>query len=132
MAELKPCPFCGGKACVDVHSFYDYQTKGFTDHTYGVVCENCNAQTSQHYLTKSQAKGGVEHTHTKRKRWGEVNIEALQAENKELRFALDREIDERNKIGVMYEELQKKYAEMEKEIAYMKGQISAFQFCASH
>ena len=61
-----------------------------------------------------------------------MNIEALQAENKELSFALDREIDERNKIGVMYEELQKKYAEMEKEIAYMKGQISAFQFCASH
>lgn len=56
-AELKPCPFCGGTACIDTHSFYDEQTKGFTDHTYGVVCENCNAQTSQHYLTKAQAKG---------------------------------------------------------------------------
>ena len=61
-----------------------------------------------------------------------MDLEALKAENKELRFALDREIDEKNKIGVMYEELQKKYAELEKEVAYMKGQISAFQFCASH
>ena len=59
-------------------------------------------------------------------------IESLQAQNKELRFALDREIDENNKIGTMYEELQIKYAELEKEVAYMKGQISAFQFCASH
>lgn len=61
-----------------------------------------------------------------------MELEALKAENKELRFALDREIYEKNKIGVMYEELQNKYAELEKEVAYMKGQISAFQFCASH
>lgn len=57
MAELKPCPFCGGVPCIDTHSFYDERTKDFTDHTYGVVCTNCNAQTSQHYLTKAQAKG---------------------------------------------------------------------------
>ena len=61
-----------------------------------------------------------------------MELESLKAENKELRFALDREIDEKNKIGIMYEELQIKYADLEKEIAYMKGQISAFQFCASH
>ena len=61
-----------------------------------------------------------------------MELEALKAENKELRFALDREIDEKNKIGTMYEELQKKNAELKKEIAFMKGQISAFQFCASH
>lgn len=61
-----------------------------------------------------------------------MELESLKAENKELRFALDREIDEKNKIGIVYEELQKKYAEMEKEVAFMKGQISAFQFCASH
>ena len=61
-----------------------------------------------------------------------MELEALKAENKELRFALDREIDEKNKVGIMYEELQKKYTELEKEIAFMKGQISAFQYCASH
>ena len=60
-----------------------------------------------------------------------MELESLKAENKELRFALDREIDEKNKIGIMYEELQKQYAELEKEVAYMKGQIFAFQFCAS-
>ena len=61
-----------------------------------------------------------------------MELEALKAENKELRFELDREIDEKNKIGIMYEELQKKHTELEKEIAFMKGQISAFQFCVSH
>lgn len=61
-----------------------------------------------------------------------MELEALKAENKELRFALDQEIDEKNKIGVMYKELQNKYAELEKEVAYMNGQISAFQFCATH
>ena len=54
-----------------------------------------------------------------------MNIEALQAENKELRFALDREIDERNKIGVMYEELLKEKAELEKRIEFHLGQIEA-------
>ena len=61
-----------------------------------------------------------------------MELEALKAENKELRFALDREIDEKNKIGIMYEELQIKYADLEKEISYLKGQVSAFQYCASH
>ena len=61
-----------------------------------------------------------------------MELEALKAENKELKFTLDRVADEKNKIGIMYEELQKKYVELEKEIAFMKGQISAFQFCASH
>ena len=68
-------------------------------------------------------------THTKRKRWGEVNIEELQAENKELRYALDKEIDERNKIGVMYEELLKEKAELEKQIEFHLGQIEAYKYC---
>ena len=72
---------------------------------------------------------GNEHTHTKRKRWGEVNTEALQAEIKELRFALDREIDERNKIGLMYEELLKEKAELEKRIEFHLGQIEAYKYC---
>ena len=57
MHKLLPCPFCGGRACIETHSFYDERTKGFDDHSYGVVCENCNAQTAQFYLTKAQAKG---------------------------------------------------------------------------
>ena len=57
MAGLKPCPFCGGTAYIDKHSFYNEQTKGFTDHNYGVFCGNCGAQTAQYYLTEKQAKG---------------------------------------------------------------------------
>ena len=44
-----------------------------------------------------------------------MSIESLEAENKELRFALDKEIEERNKIGLMYEELLKEKAELEKQ-----------------
>ena len=58
-----------------------------------------------------------------------MNIESLEAENKELRFALDREIDERNKIGVMYEELLKEKAELEKQIEFHLGQIEAYKYC---
>ena len=70
MAELKPCPFCGGTACVDKHSFYNARTKGFADHTYGVFCGNCNAQTAQFYLTEKQAKGAW-NTRTPKERGGE-------------------------------------------------------------
>ena len=57
-----------------------------------------------------------------------MNIESLEAENKELRFALDREIDERNKISVMYEELLKEKAELEKRIEFNLGQIEAYKY----
>lgn len=58
-----------------------------------------------------------------------MNVEALQAENKELRFALDKEIDERNKIGLMYDDLCKEKIELEKELIFYKGQTEALKFC---
>ena len=58
-----------------------------------------------------------------------MNTEALQDEIKELRFALDREIDERNKIGLMYEELLKEKAELEKRNEFHLGQIEAYKYC---
>ena len=61
-----------------------------------------------------------------------MNIEELKAENEALRKELHCCSDRHQKAMIEYEELQKKYAEMEKEIAYLKGQISAFQYCASH
>ena len=61
-----------------------------------------------------------------------MNTEALQAEIKELRFALDREIDERNKIGLMYEELLKEKAELEKRIEFRLGQIEAYKYCVDN
>ena len=61
-----------------------------------------------------------------------MSTEALQAEIKELRFALDREIDERNKISVMYEELLKEKAELEKRIEFHLGQIEAYKYCVDN
>ena len=61
-----------------------------------------------------------------------MNIEELKAENTALHKELQYCADRYQKAMIEHEELQKKYAELEKEIAYMKGQISAFQFCASH
>ncbi len=61
-----------------------------------------------------------------------MNTEALQAEIKELRFALDREIDEKSKIGVMYEELLKEKAELEKRIEFQTGQIEAYKYCVDN
>ena len=40
MAELKPCPFCGGKAFLT----NDLATYG-CDVMYRVICENCNIST---------------------------------------------------------------------------------------
>ena len=61
-----------------------------------------------------------------------MNAEALQAEIKELRFALDKEIDERNKIGVMYDELLKENAELKKRIEFHLGQIEAYKYCVDN
>lgn len=62
----------------------------------------------------------------------EPTTEELKSENEALRKELHCCSDRCQKATIEYEELQKKYAEMEKEIAFMKGQISAFQFCASY
>ena len=61
-----------------------------------------------------------------------MNIEELKAENTALHEELRCRTDRYEKAMIEYEELREKYAELEKEIACMKGQISAFQFCASH
>ena len=55
MAELKPCPFCGGEAFVDIHSYWEIETQGFTDRTYGVVCGDCHMQTRQFFYTENEA-----------------------------------------------------------------------------
>lgn len=55
MPELKPCPFCGGEAFVDVHSFWNEDTQDFTDHTYGAGCEVCLVKTISFYNTEKEA-----------------------------------------------------------------------------
>ena len=40
MAKLKPCPFCGGDAEMEI-KYGDY---GYTPHIYSVKCKRCNAK----------------------------------------------------------------------------------------
>jgi len=49
MAELKPCPFCGGKAFVSAKLPYFGEIP-----TLAVVCEDCNA-ASKHKRTEAEA-----------------------------------------------------------------------------
>lgn len=42
MKELKPCPFCGGKARIKKRSFYFWNYDGFK-----VMCEKCGSSTKK-------------------------------------------------------------------------------------
>lgn len=55
MSELKPCPFCGGEAVVEKHSWYEEKTKAFTDHSYGIKCLGCFTEGFQFYKTEEKA-----------------------------------------------------------------------------
>jgi Lar family restriction alleviation protein len=52
---LLNCPFCGGKAHIEEHKFWDEKAKGFTVQTYGVVCDNCCSMSWQHHRHKEKA-----------------------------------------------------------------------------
>lgn len=53
--ELKPCPFCGGEAEINPHSFWNEKEKDFTDKTFGVVCGECQTSGNQFYGTEAEA-----------------------------------------------------------------------------
>ena len=55
MSKLKCCPFCGGKAFLDTHRFWDEKAKDFTVQTYGVKCYDCQTGTWQHYRKEEDA-----------------------------------------------------------------------------
>lgn len=59
-------------------------------------------------------------------------LEALQAQCKELEYALEREIEEKQKLGVMYEELLKEKTTLEKRIEFLSGANSAYSHCISN
>lgn len=44
MAELKPCPFCGGKSDVDTPYYWD----GECGKTYAIYCTACRCRTSDY------------------------------------------------------------------------------------
>ena len=50
MANLKPCPFCGGHATVVEHTYCGAHNR------YDVVCRDCYAQTRQFLYSKDEAK----------------------------------------------------------------------------
>jgi len=55
MAELKPCPFCGGVPKLETHGFWSDLTKDFTEKTYGLICDSCHTSGWQFHETKSKA-----------------------------------------------------------------------------
>lgn len=52
MAELKHCPFCGGKAYISQEDCY-----GYDDNDYMVFCDNCGLQFgfTMQYDTEAEA-----------------------------------------------------------------------------
>lgn len=52
MAELKPCPFCGGKAYISKEDCY-----GYDDNDYMVFCDKCGLQLgfTMQYDTEAEA-----------------------------------------------------------------------------
>lgn len=53
MEQLKPCPFCGGKAEVVPHKFFSEALKAWKVDCYVVECKNCH--TAQYWGTEKQA-----------------------------------------------------------------------------
>ena len=53
--ELKPCPFCGGTAKIKTHSFFNSKEDCFADHSYGIRCSCCFAESYQFYTTEERA-----------------------------------------------------------------------------
>lgn len=47
--QLRPCPFCGGKAHVNDHIYFEVPP------TYGIVCGECGSMSRQFYDTMGEA-----------------------------------------------------------------------------
>lgn len=49
MAELKPCPFCGGKAYIECWEMVPFEKQYIQEENdgfyYGITCMNCDAST---------------------------------------------------------------------------------------
>lgn len=53
-----------------------------------------------------------------------AEIEALQTQLVEMRYALDQARDEKVKLGIMYEESLKEKAELEKKIEFLSEAVN--------
>lgn len=55
MAELKPCPFCGGEAVVVPHKFFSEALKAWKVDRYGVECKKCRTSSYQFWGCEKHA-----------------------------------------------------------------------------
>ena len=55
MAELKPCPFCGGEAEIVPHRFFSEKLKAWKTESYGVECKNCHTSGYQFWGCEEHA-----------------------------------------------------------------------------
>lgn len=55
MAELKPCPFCGGEAEVVPHKFWSDVLKDWKIDSYGIECKNCHTSGYQFWGCEEHA-----------------------------------------------------------------------------
>jgi Lar family restriction alleviation protein len=53
--ELKPCPFCGGRADLITHSFWNEKKQAHTDKTYSIKCFICLTESYLFYETEQIA-----------------------------------------------------------------------------
>lgn len=52
MDELKPCPFCGGKAAISETKF-NFETDPYAE--YGVLCEVCRCELKSGFSSRKTA-----------------------------------------------------------------------------
>ena len=59
-------------------------------------------------------------------------LEKYKKDCEELNYQLNLVNEKYHELSIENEELQKRFDEQEKEIAFLRGEVSAFQFCAEH
>ena len=93
MAELKPCPFCGGEAFV----YKRYESVWRNDPTdYTVLCKNCRAGVRHYFQTKGEAiEAWNKRTEPERPkgRWVEIKYEWFPYKCNLCRCGSDMETD---------------------------------------
>lgn len=60
------------------------------------------------------------------------DLQALQEECGALAYQLNVSRDEKDKLGKMYEELQKEKDALERHHEFLLGQVEAFRFCIKY
>ena len=59
-----------------------------------------------------------------------TEMEKYKKDCEELNYQLNLANEKNHELSIEKDELQKRFDEQEKEIAFLRGQVSAFQFCA--